>query len=156
MSEEVNEFRGQQVESYGRTTISEGFPFYFYDVSAPALSEDESAIVDAMCGVIVGRIGVDELDSRYGRFFSKDFVVQFKDLVIKPVTYAEGLEYLMRAEDVNSVRAALTSLLKQFFPDVPNPILAAEMILDESVGYGRISPIINDDNLEEIMVNGYD
>ncbi len=156
MVEEVNEYKGQKVESYYRTTICEGFPFYFYDVSEPELSGDEASIVEALTGVIVGRIGADELDSRYGRLFSKDFVGQFKELIIKPVTYAEGLEYLMRISEVDSVKLAAVSLLKQFFPDIQNPIMLAELILDESIGYGRISPLVSDDSLEEIMVNGYD
>ena len=156
MQPAINEFRGDKVDSYARATIYEGFPFFFYELSAPTLTEDEAIVNEALTSLILGKLGADELETRYGGFFSKEFVYQFKEKVIKPITYAEGLEYLMRTEDMAAMRLSLMALLREFFPTSANSAVIAEMILENSSGYGKISELLTDDNLEEIMVNGYD
>src|SRR3989344_6867629 len=156
MQARVNEFRGERVESYGRTVIYEGFPFFFYEVTEPVLTEDERVIQDALTGLILGRLGIDELPARYGGLFTREFLSQFRDNIIRPITYNEGLEFLLRTEDMNALRVALLAMLKEFFPESKNAPVVAELILDNSVGYGKIAVLTNDDDLEEIMVNGYE
>ncbi len=152
----VNEFRGQKAESYARTVIYEGFPFFFYDIAEPVLNDQEGAVSEALTSLILGKIGADELESRYGRLFPVDFVIRFREKIIKPITYSEALEYLMRTEELNELRVSLLSILREFFPQSENAEIMADIILDNSIGYGKIAPLLRDDGLEEIMVNGYE
>ena len=156
MERAVNEFRGEKAESYGNTIIYEGFPFFFYEVSEPDFSEDEIILSEALTSIILGKLGTDELDSRYGGVFSVDFVRQFKEKILKPITYSEGLEYLLRTEDMQSMKESLIALIKEYFPDSKKAGIVAEMILDNSVGYGKLASLLRDDDLEEVMVNGYE
>ena len=86
MERAVNEFRGEKAESYGNTIIYEGFPFFFYEVSEPDFSEDEIILSEALTSIILGKLGTDELDSRYGGVFSVDFVRQFKGDILSDLT----------------------------------------------------------------------
>ena len=47
-------------------------------------------------------------------------------------------------------------LLREFVTSVKSHSTLADKILSDSIGYGVLSVFVSDENLEEIMVNGYD
>ncbi|MBU0661970.1 Flp pilus assembly complex ATPase component TadA, partial [Candidatus Micrarchaeota archaeon] len=43
----------------------------------------------------------------------------------------------------------------EYFPSMKNRRVLAEKLIDDTVGYGVLAPLIEDPELEEIMINGY-
>lgn len=62
---------------------------------------------------------------------------------------------LMRGEvDISLRWELLKKTIVKKIKDTPNKSYVAKKILGLALGYGDISPLIDDDNLEEIMING--
>ncbi len=159
MAQKPGEFRekkGSEVASYGQCAIYGGFPFYFYDVLDQSFSGEELLIKELLVGAISGKRGFEELERHESRLFSKNFLELFREKVIKPITYNDALESLIKAGDFNSIKLSLMALIKEFFPHSKNHIILADRILSDSIGYGKLAPLVEDENLEEVMVNGYD
>ncbi|MCR4368592.1 MAG: ATPase, T2SS/T4P/T4SS family [archaeon] len=153
---QLMEKKGEQIDAYDQTVIFEGFPFFFYDVSEQKFSEEEKIVRDALGNLIVGRWSFDEIQSQLGRLFSKKFMDVFREKIVKQVTYSDALEHLLTTDEYNALKISLISLFKEHIPSVKNHSLLAEHILGDSIGYGKISALVFDENLEEIMVNGYE
>jgi len=61
----------------------------------------------------------------------------------------------MRAEpDITARWDLLKKLIEDKLPKTSNKEFVAKMLAGMALGYGELSTLINDDNLEEIMVNG--
>ncbi len=148
--------KGQVVASSGQVKIYDGFPFHYYEVSDATFTDAEKAVRDSLIGAITGKISVEELSSKNPVIFTKKFADQFREKVLTPITYRESLERVPSDEDFTKLRAAFLQILRDFFPQAKNPALLAESIIGDSVGYGRLAPLVADVGLEEIMVNGYE
>ena len=150
------EKKGDKIDSYDRIVIYEGFPFFFYDVKPLVFSEEEKIVKDALANLITGKWSFEEVSSQLGNLFSKKFLGEFRGKVIKPVTYNEALEYLLPVDEFNVLKLTLITLFNEHIPTVKKYSQLADAVLSDSIGYGRISPLFFDNDLEEIMVNGYE
>src|SRR3989344_2356188 len=155
MAFKFEEKKGNKIESYDKIQIFEGFPFFFYDVVEPDFNEEEKIIKDSLTNLILGKWSFDEVQSQLNKLFSKKFIDGFRERVIKPITYNDALEYLISLDDFNTLKFSLIALLKEFIPSVKNHSVLAESILSNSIGYGKLSALVFDEALEEIMINGY-
>ncbi|MAG18359.1 MAG: secretion protein [Candidatus Diapherotrites archaeon] len=156
MAFQFAEKKGNKIDSYGQTVIYEGFPFFFYDVKEPSFNEEENIMNESLTNLITGRWSFDEVQGQLEKLFSKQFMEQFREKIIKPVTYSDALEYLLPTDDYNTLKLTLITLFKEFLPSVKNHSLLADKILGDSIGYGKINSFVLDESLEEVMVNGYD
>ncbi len=152
----LKEMKGEKIDSYGQVSIYEGFPFFFYDVNEPPFTESEKIISESLTNLIKGKWSFDEVQSQLKDFFSKDFMVQFREKIINNLTYNDAMEVLLSTDDLNALKFVFISILKEFFPSVSNYNLLANQILSDSIGYGRLQVFLSDENLEEVMVNGYE
>ncbi|MFH1391342.1 MAG: ATPase, T2SS/T4P/T4SS family [Candidatus Diapherotrites archaeon] len=156
MAFQFAEKKGNKIDSYGQTVIHEGFPFFFYDVKEPKFNEEENIMKESLINLIMGRWSFDEVQGQLEKLFSKQFMEQFREKIIKPITYSGAMEYLLPTDDYNTLKLTLITLFKEFLPVVKNHSLLADKILGDSIGYGKINPFVMDESLEEVMVNSYD
>ena len=156
MAFEFKERKGNKIDSYVQTSIYEGFPFFFYEVDSPKFNEEEKIVFESLTNLIVGKWSFDEVENQLRKLFSKDFMEKFREKIIKPITYNEALEHLLSVDDFNTLKFTLVKILKEHVDVVQNYSVLVDKILDESVGYGKLAPLIFDEHLEEVMVNGYD
>ncbi|MBI4210494.1 MAG: CpaF family protein [Candidatus Diapherotrites archaeon] len=150
------EKKGRLVDSYARVSIYEGFPFFYYEVSGHAFSAEEAAVYDALVSIISGRMGFDEAQGSKGKSLPKAFVEGFREKILKPITYGQALEFILPSEDYSAISSSFLALVSEHLHFVKNPALLAELVFGDSIGYGKISALMLDENLEEIMVNGYE
>ncbi|GAA0465578.1 CpaF family protein [Alkalibacillus silvisoli] len=89
--------------------------------------------------------------------FIEDLVSHYKNRLLKD-TNLEALTSLNDGEK----RLKIEQLVSQFMSEekviIPrqDKDLLITRILDESVGFGPLEPLINDDTITEILINGYD
>ena len=155
MLERLKEVRGTKIESYAEISIFEGFPQFFYDVSPVKLSPGEEQLCNALKSIIMGTKSIDETRSQYPKIFSKQFMDALKEKIITSITYSGALTNLLEPAEFEALKVALIALFKEFLPAAKNVAALANKILDYTIGYGFLSPLIRDQNLEEIMINGY-
>jgi len=151
-----NEKKGNKLESYDQTVIYEGFPFFFYDVVDIIFNEEEKIVKDSLTNLIVGRWSFDEVQGQLEKLFSKKFMEEFREKIIKPITYNGALENLLDNDEFATLKFSLISLMKNHLPTVKKHALLADKILGNSIGYGKLASLILDENLEEVMINGYE
>lgn len=83
-----------------------------------------------------------------------DFVNEFNREIIQTIEINELLMKLPSMEQYNELKEKIMEIFKKYLPDFKKREEISEYILGESIGYGPIYPLMNDDSLEEIMVNG--
>jgi len=71
-----------------------------------------------------------------------------------------NLDPRLNLSDVKAVRAEIESMLNKFIDEDGTVITRVErqrmleLIVDEILGFGPIQPLLNDDSVTEVMVNG--
>ena len=156
MAEAPNQNKGEKVDSYGLVRIYEGFPFFFYEVIEPEMNEEEKIVSESLYNLIIGKWSFEEVEGQLGKLFSRKFMNEFRERIIKPITYNDAMELLMPVDDFAALKVSLVVLLREFVTSVKSHSTLADKILSDSIGYGVLSVFVSDENLEEIMVNGYD
>ncbi len=155
MQESIREVRGAKIEGYEEIAIFEGFPQFFYDVIPPKFSAEEEQICNSLKNIITGTSAIEETRSKFPRFFSKEFMGAFNEKIIAQITRSEALTKLLEPAEFGALKVSLIALFKEFVPVAKNGAALANKILDDTIGYGFIAPLMRDRNLEEVMVNGY-
>lgn len=156
MVQSLRQHRGGEVQSYGQVRIFSGFPYHYYEVSVPEFSDFESLALDSLTKTITGKWHLDELVGQHPEVFTKKFAEALREKVISPITCRECLDHVPSDEEFALLKGAFLAIFSEFLPQVKSGELLAELVIANSVGYGRLAPLVADPNLEEIMVNGYD
>lgn len=155
MIEGVKEVRGGVADKYDAVTIYEGFPGYFYDVSEPRFTETEAKAYELLRELVMGKTTVAELRTRAGKILPAQMLDAFNDKIVKLVTISDSLERLLPPAEFELLKVELTAIFKKFMPSSKNHAALVAKILDDTVGYGPLAPLVRDPELEEIMLNGY-
>lgn len=156
MSFMKKEEKGKKVASHGQAAVYEGFPFHSYEVSEPEFTQGEELVHSSLVKLILGRATFEELSAQYPSVFQKRFGEVFREKMLTPITYKELLERVPSNEDILEFKTSLLQMFREFFPQVKQTSHLADSIIGESIGYGKLSYLISDPDLEEIMVNGYE
>ena len=156
MADAIKQVKGVKVDSYGEVEIYEGFPVFFYDVVQPSFSEEELKLSSILKDTISGKISYDEAKSKLGKGVSQKFFDELQNQIIRPLTINEAFSKIPSPDVSDGIKLGIIALLKEFFPASKNANAIANTVLDDIIGYGKISPLMRDAELEEIMVNGYD
>ncbi len=150
------ETKGKLLESYSNVKIYDGFPFYFYEVSDPLLSEDEKKIKSLVSDLLLGKISIENAMPYDGAPYTKDFIYEFRDKVLEPVSFNQLRDGLLPKEEFASLKSTFVDIMAKHLRFVRNRSVIADLCLSECLGYGVLEPLVLDEALEEIMVNGYD
>ncbi|MBN1941504.1 MAG: CpaF family protein [Candidatus Diapherotrites archaeon] len=142
---------GRRLDSYGNTTIFEGFPFNTYNVSGKKLSGSEADIAETLSKFILRKAYLGDLE----RFIGKDRALtdEVKQSIVKYVDNNQMLQKFPDSERVLELKANLIGVAKKI--GVSKPVEFAQYVIDNTVGFNSISELMRDPDLEEIMVNGW-
>ncbi|MDO8625585.1 MAG: ATPase, T2SS/T4P/T4SS family [Candidatus Diapherotrites archaeon] len=151
----VLESKGRLVESRNGVSVYEGIPYFFYESPLPVLSESDARISDALSMAVTGKIGVFSLD-REGVVLSQKFLDGFSQKIVAEINVQAALDTIPSQELLQSLSVSLSALLAEFVPTVSNPAAVGGRVIEDSVGFGVLSGLMADQQLEEVMVNGVD
>jgi flagellar protein FlaI len=145
------ELQGKLLQSSTTKRIVEQFPYNTYEIVLPRFPEKEQCLAKLFIGTILRNTSINVLALELPN--KKDAIEQFRRDVIQLI-------------DVNELVAKLPSnamfekILSNFLPivehvGVSNPKQFASYVLNHSIGYRELSDLMVDEDLEEIMVNGF-
>ncbi|MBN2127451.1 MAG: CpaF family protein [Candidatus Diapherotrites archaeon] len=147
----IEDIKGKILESYDSVEIFEGFPQNFYVVSFPEFTEKEQVIFSFLAHSISGS---NLMSSSKIKGISSDFFSELNELIIRILNPVDGKSKLLNPELYSDLKRSLSLLLKKYVKDVSDPLIFSSRLIDESVGYGLIASLIEDEKLEEVMING--
>ncbi|MCX6798588.1 MAG: ATPase, T2SS/T4P/T4SS family [Candidatus Diapherotrites archaeon] len=148
---ELKEAKGKMLHGYGGVRIFEGFPYNFYEILPSPLNEQDMRLAALFIKVIGRQASLNALLGHLGSA-KKDLIEQFRRDVIQPVDVNEMVQHLPSPKQLQDLQQALSSIAVQL--KVAKPELFAQFVLDSSIGYKQLAPLLDDDQLEEVMVNG--
>ncbi len=142
------------VEEYNSVEIFEDYPNYYYFIKKPVLSDKEKLFGSVLQNVILRKASMPELSSKLG--LPKAFLNELNSEVIHEIEKLNLLHSLPDSKDFELIQKSFLALTKKHLEFIVHPEELTHYVLNKTIGYGFISPLIKDDWLEEIMVNGYE
>lgn len=152
LEKQKEEERGPLIDEYEEVKIYTGYPQNFYSLDTPKLSEKEKKLASGIESLLKKQTSFQDLKP-FAKTSPKN-EKKFRSTILSPVIGKNLLDKLPSAEESEKLESALTEFLKEAGKHISDPNLLANNILDSTIGYGPISPLIRDPHLEEIMVNG--
>jgi archaeal flagellar protein FlaI len=148
----IDDIKGKKLEEYDSVEIFEGFPQNFYLVKFPEFNDKEQGIF----AFLVKSLNSSRVISSSSKFkgFSSDFLNEINKIILTILNPAGTESNLLTPEVYIDLKKEFSVLIKKHLIEVRNPLIFSSRIIDEAVGYGLIAPLIADENLEEIMING--
>ena len=150
---QIREARGKVLERMPNAVIFEGFPYNRYDVSRPRLSERDEKLASLLIKVISRASSLNSLLAALGKKNTK-LVEGFRNTVIRYIDVNELLQRIPEAKQLEHLKKELTAVAESL--GVSSKEEFVSLVLDQTVGYGSLSVLMSDPNLEDIMVNGFE
>jgi flagellar protein FlaI len=141
---------GEKLASYSENDIFENKPEKHYVIKPVKLPEKELKAAERMAGFIVRRAPFGEFAKA---FKNPALAKSFRDQVMKVIENRDLVNRLPKGEVLAVLRQELADIMTK--ARFSKPGVAADYVLDHSIGFGPIAPLIRDEELEEIMVNGF-
>ena len=151
---QIKEVKGKLLESYDHVRVFEGFPYRLYEVKKSSFDAAQQKIADVLVSSINRTYSLDEIKEGMAISKAVDFVNEFNMEVIQTIEINEFLMRFPSTEEYEALRKKVEEIFAKFLPRLEKRKEMAEYILSHSIGYGLLSPLTNDESLEEIMVNG--
>ncbi len=124
-----------------------------YKVNYPVFTPEESELAETMVRVLRKELPlVDVVFARLGKDYESLFKSSFREMVIQKIP-AAMYSRLPSGEERRRIEDVLRTYLKAFPVD---PDKVARHVVREVFGLGVIDLLLEDENLEEIMINGPD
>ncbi|MBW2638347.1 MAG: CpaF family protein, partial [Deltaproteobacteria bacterium] len=140
----------EKLASFEENDIFEARPEKHYLIKPLDLPEKELKAAEKMVGFIIRRAPFGE----FAKAFKNPALAKaFRDNILKVVESQDLVNKLPKESVMELLRQELADImLKARFSHAGK---AANYVLDHSIGFGPIAPLIRDEHLEEIMVNGF-
>jgi flagellar protein FlaI len=140
----------QKLASFEEHDIFDGEPEKHYAIKANALPEKERKAAEKLAGFVIKRASYGDFAKA---FKNPELAKAFRDKVLRVVESQGLVEKLPKPEVMEGLRHDLADIMiKARFSE---PKAAANYVIDHSIGFGPIAPLIRDEQLEEIMLNGF-
>ena len=149
----LKRIKGRLLESGGLCEIFEGFPYNIYDVLPLRISESEYKSAELLINVITRSASLNTLLAKIGKK-NAAIIEQFRNSVIQFIDVNDLLHKLPDAKQVEIIKMSLLPISDKL--GIKNKEDFIAFVVNYSIGYGVLSPLMSDPNLEEIMVNGYE
>ncbi|MBI2445734.1 CpaF family protein [Candidatus Micrarchaeota archaeon] len=124
-------------------TVSKGFPFSMYDVQPEALSGSDVAVFNDVVALVERRLLLPSFCQTHA--FDVNGWQEFMNSL-------DVLEFGLPLQRKKS--EALLSALSMLLSGAKNPAAIARAVLRRFYGYQVIQPLFDDDELEEVFING--
>jgi len=150
---ELKQVRGRLLESRPDSKIFEGFPYNIYQILPQNLSEKEKHHANLLVRVICRSASLNTLLAGLG---SKNVPIleQFRTSVIQFIDVNDLIHKLPDTKQLQVLNLNLLPIATELA--IVNKKQFIEYVLDNSIGFGEISNLMRNPQLEEIMVNGFE
>lgn len=146
------EVKKKELVSYEGVKIFEGFPYNFYELSEPLLSDDEKAFASALSAFLLKKNSFYDLQKQLPKETNLAFFELVKTALSSDFEFNELLNKLPDSKEIDNLKQKIVSLLKGI-SFIKKPELIAEFVLNKTVGFDLIAFPMHDPKLEEIMIN---
>lgn len=146
--------KGQLLDSYDNVQIYDGFPHKLYFVNQEKFTKEQVQFIEFLSSAIKRSYAIDEMKTVMPIEQAEAFAEKFNSEIVQTIEINQLLTKLPSDETYKSILNSFIKLFAEYFPEMENKEAIASSILADSIGYGLLTPFINDDNLEEIMING--
>lgn len=154
MTAKDREYKGQLLDSYQSVKVFAGFPYPQYEVVPPDLSDQEWILCDSLSKTLQRKANLQDAQRQLGSLLPQSFSENFRKMIVEWVESQDMIDRLPSSSQLATMRQALTDFLTQYTPFATHVSTIVERVIQESVGLGAIAPMMTDEYLEEIMVNG--
>jgi len=142
---------GEKIERKN-ATIFEGSVWSDYFLKKTTLSKKEEGFVSLVYKTALHDYSTEELQSLFLKNKKQEFFIeQTKEFYKKIQPFVNSF---LDDEVEARVVSLVSSYLKKVSPDLKNKRVIIEEIIKRMFGFGVLTPLLEDDELEEIMVNG--
>jgi len=143
------------VDSYSEIAIHERQPCFYYQIKKSLLTEEELKLAQILRKVVMRTLTVGEILSAYQKAIPKKFLQEFSDQIIKTIELNEAIQRIPDIETLSTLKMNFIALIKEYLSFISHEKSFVDEVLDFTIGYGILAPLMRDDWLEEIMINGY-
>lgn len=147
-------YKGQLLESYKNVQIYDGFPYKLYFVTSEKFTKEQQAFIEFLSNAIKRSYAIDEMKTVMPIEHAEEFAERFNSEIVQTIEINQLLTRLPSDETYKSISNSFIKLFSEYFPEIENREAIVSSILADSIGYGLLTPFMEDDNLEEIMING--
>ncbi|MFH1545453.1 MAG: ATPase, T2SS/T4P/T4SS family [archaeon] len=148
-------FKGNVIDSYGDIVVRERYPCFLYEVKPIRLLEEEKELAEILRSVITRKITSSEITPSFKKKIPKEFLSGFNETIVHTIEMSGCIHTIPDAEILSALKMNLMALVKEHLSFAMHERDFVDSVLDYSIGYGYLAPLMRDDWLEEIMVNGY-
>ncbi|MBN2067278.1 MAG: CpaF family protein [Candidatus Diapherotrites archaeon] len=148
----MEEVKGNLLQAASGKRVFEAFPYNTYEILAPSFTESERKLAKLFIDVILRRISLTSLST--GLQSERALVEEFRSKVVQLVDVNELVSKLPSTVLFSEILGNFEAIAKQL--GVSSPKQFASYVLNHSIGYRELSELMQDPDLEEIMVNGFD
>ncbi|MCX6802562.1 MAG: ATPase, T2SS/T4P/T4SS family [Candidatus Diapherotrites archaeon] len=150
----LTEIKGKLLESYGNIQVFDGFPYKLYEVSESDFPPAQKKIAELLISSINRTYSLDEIREAVSIDKAVEFVNHFNTEIIQTIEINELMVKFPSTQVYTELRDKIAELFKKYLPKITKREEVADYILNSSIGYSKIFPVIMDESLEEIMING--
>ncbi|MBS3058672.1 MAG: CpaF family protein [Candidatus Diapherotrites archaeon] len=151
---EIEEVKGNVLSSYGRVRVFEGFPYYYYEISPRTLDSKGAKIKKTLEEVLLRRAPLSDVSKALEKSLSETAFNSIRAITGKIENQAL-VDTLPGPEKIEELKKMLSEFLQKY-SELENPEDFAQGVLESCIGFGVLSELTEDQNLEEIMVNSKD
>ena len=133
-------------------SIFEGSPWHDYLLKEKKLNKKEKNLVSLIWKTALHDYSTEDLQSLFLKNKEQEFFIEkVKDFYKKIQPYSSSF---LDNKDEPKVISIVNNFLKQIDPGIKNNDKVIEEIIEKMFGLSVLTPLLEDDELEEIMVNG--
>lgn len=153
-AEGIPQVKGKLLEAYENVQIFDGFPYKLYEVKVIPFTKKQREFIDLLINAIKRVYSIEELERTLPLKRAGEFAELFNSEIVQTVEVHQLLKVLPSSTIYESLKHSFLKLLNEFLPELEDKEKVVATVLGEAIGYGIIEPLIRDNNLEEIMING--
>jgi len=143
----------EKLESYDGIIVYAGQPFNYYEVKEPLLSIEEKKLAETLSQIISRKKPFAELKKLQLPGIDSEFAEKVRSRIVQDIEAENLIQFIPSNETINALNKNLIEFIKDNVSFSKHPSILAEEILSSAIGFGKLSRIINDASLEEIMIN---
>ncbi|MDO8427895.1 MAG: ATPase, T2SS/T4P/T4SS family [Candidatus Diapherotrites archaeon] len=147
-----NKLSKNVLDAYDFIEILESFPFNEYHFNGYSLSAEDQKITDGLSAFFSRKLSLEKLRSILTFSKKEEFLQEFS-VIVQSVEADQLLDLLPLPEKVAALEKSLQEIFSKYFAQKSNALVLAQMVVDNSVGFGELAPLLRDEHLEEVMVN---
>ena len=154
MIDKISEIKGSVLFAGKRVKIFEGFPYYYYELAEKPLDSKTERIRKTLVEVISRKSPLNDVAKALEKNIPETGLAVLR-LIIGKIESEDLLDTLPTLEQMEKLVEELSGFLQKC-SSVESTEELAKKILEESIGFGELSPLVEDPELEEIMVNSFE